>query len=167
MNVRELNVDDVDAFVEIRRAALVDTPLAFAASPEDDAASSAEVIREQLRNNAGYFIFGAFDDRLVGTLGLIRDRHIKAAHKVLLVGMYVVPGHRRRGIGALLLEAAISRARSMAGVSCVHLAVSDSTLAARRLYERAGFIVWGSEPDALRYAGESHVEHHMILELES
>jgi RimJ/RimL family protein N-acetyltransferase len=48
----------------------------------------------------------------------------------------------------------------------VHLSVSDATPAARRLYERAGFEVWGSEPDALRYEGESHLEHHMLLRLD-
>jgi RimJ/RimL family protein N-acetyltransferase len=165
MNIRPLDSDDIDAFVAIRRAALLDTPLAFAASPEDDIASSPGVIREQLRRAPNYAIFGAFDVHLVGTLGLLRDRHIKWRHKVLLVGMYVAPTHRNRGFATALIDAAIAHARQLEGVTAVHLSVSDATPVARRLYERAGFEVWGSEPDALRYDGKAYIEHHMVLRL--
>lgn len=165
MNVRPLGVEDIPAFIALRRSALEDAPLAFAASPEDDLASSPETIRGQLGNAPNYAIFGAFDRHLVGMLGLMRDRHLKAAHKVHLVGMYVAPTHRRRGIGAALLRAAIEHARQLEGVSCAHLSVSHDTPDARRLYERAGFEIWGSEPDALRYEGVPHVEHHMMLRL--
>jgi len=165
MEIRKLEVRDAEAFVEVRRAALLDTPLAFTASPADDVASSSETIREQLHRQPDYVIFGAFDDRLVGVLGLMRERQIKARHKVRLSGMYVAPTHRQRGVAGLLVRAAIAHARELDGVSCVHLSVSDGTLAARRLYEKTGFEVWGSEPDALRYNGKSYVEHHMILQL--
>jgi RimJ/RimL family protein N-acetyltransferase len=165
MMIRRLGTHDVEAFVRVRRAALLDTPLAFAASPEDDIASSPDTIRDNLGAAPDYAIFGAFDLRLVGVLGVMRDRHIKAAHKAHFVGMYVDPTHRRRGTGAALLQAAISHASRLPGITCVHLSVSDATPAARRLYERAGFEVWGSEPDALRYSGESHIEHHMWLRL--
>jgi hypothetical protein len=37
---------------------------------------------------------------------------------------------------------------------------------AQRLYERAGFQVWGTEPDALRHDGQAVVAHHMALHLE-
>jgi RimJ/RimL family protein N-acetyltransferase len=165
MTIRELGATDIAAFIELRRAALLDTPLAFTASPQDDVALHADTIRDQFRRAPDYAVFGAVDDRLVGILGLMRDRHIKAAHKVQLSGMYVAPSHRRRGIGAQLLQAAIAHARQLPGVACIHLSVSDATPAARRLYERAGFEVWGSEPDALRYDGKSFIEHHMLLRL--
>jgi hypothetical protein len=47
----------------------------------------------------------------------------------------------------------------------VHLGVSSAAPIALRLYERAGFRVWGSEPDALRYGSETLVEHHLALRL--
>ena len=165
MKIRPLTDADVEAFVKIRRAALVDTPLAFSASPEDDVASSPETIRMQLKRAPDYAVVGAFDDHLVGILGVMRDRHIKWQHKAFLVGMYVAPTHRNRGIAAALLQAAVEHARRLAGITSVHLSVSDATPGARRLYERAGFEVWGSEPDALHYEGKAYVEHHMILRL--
>jgi RimJ/RimL family protein N-acetyltransferase len=79
--------------------------------------------------------------------------------------MYVVPGHRRQGIAADLLQAALRHARLLPGVSWVHLSVSSAAPGARRLYERTGFEVWGTEPEALRHDGQSVVEHHMALHL--
>jgi RimJ/RimL family protein N-acetyltransferase len=165
--IRQLCEDDAEAYVELRRGALLDSPLAFAASPADDLAASAENVRAQLQLAPESVIFGAFSERLVGVLGLYRDRHLKAAHKVHLWGMYVVPDHRRRGVGAELLQAALRHARALPGVTWVHLSVSSAAPAARRLYERAAFEVWGTEPDALRHGGRAVVEHHMALRLEN
>ena len=80
--------------------------------------------------------------------------------------MYVAPSHRRRGIGAELVRAAIRQARALPGVEWVHLAVSSAAPEAQRLYERLGFEVWGTEPDALRHDGRIASEHHMALRLE-
>ena len=38
---------------------------------------------------------------------------------------------------------------------------------AMRLYERAGFRPWGTEPDALRHEGQAVVLHHMALRLDA
>lgn len=40
-----------------------------------------------------------------------------------------------------------------------------SAPAALRLYERAGFKIWGTEPEALSYDGLKVAEHHMALHL--
>ena len=166
MIIRQLRDHDAEAYVELRRASLVDAPLAFAASAEDDVAASVDAVREQFRRGPDFVTFGAFDDDLVGAVGLGRDRHLKAAHKMWLWGMYVAPSHRRRGIAAALLDAAIGHARTVTGISWIHLSVSSAAPAAQRLYESAGFEVWGTETDALRHGGESVVEHHMTLRLD-
>ena len=45
--IRELRDGDVEAFVELWREALLDSPLAFVASPSDDRFSAPETVREQ------------------------------------------------------------------------------------------------------------------------
>jgi RimJ/RimL family protein N-acetyltransferase len=164
--IRELRDNDAQIYVELRREALLDSPLAFASSPADDFASSVEAVRDLLRRAPESVIIGAFRPQLIGAAGLYRDRHLKSSHKAHLWGMYVAPGHRRRGVAAELLQATLRHARTLRGVSWVHLSVSSAAPAARRLYERAGFELWGTEPEALRHNGQAVVEHHMALRLE-
>ena len=156
--IRRLREEDLEPYVALRRASLLDTPLAFAASPATDFVSTVDAARQSL-------IFGAFDgEQIVGCVGLLRDRHPKAAHKAHVWGTYVLPSHRRRGYARALLVAAIAHARTL-GIEWLHLGVTTAASDARRVYERAGFVQWGSEPDALRHAGESVDEARMGLDL--
>lgn len=123
---------DLESYVALRREALLDTPLAFAASPDDDLASSVSDLAAQLKKAPDWMIFGAFEERLIGTAGLIRDRHLKAAHKMHLWGMYVTPAARRRGVAARLLQAAIEHARAE-GIEWIFLGVTAAAPEARRL----------------------------------
>jgi RimJ/RimL family protein N-acetyltransferase len=164
--IRALTSSDLEAYVRLRRESLLDAPLALSASPEDDFAATTDALLPQIARAPDWVIFGAFEDELVGALGAMRDRHLKAAHKVHVWGMYVTPAARGRGIARALLDAAIDHARSLPGVACVRLAVSSAAPEARRLYERAGFRPWGVEPDAVRHAGRTAEETYMDLPLE-
>ena len=166
MAIRRLTVDDAGAYLDLRREALRDAPLAFLSAPEDDFAGSIEAVRTHLQQAPDAVVFGAFDAALVGVLGLYRDRHRKAAHKAHAWGMYVAPAQRGHGMAAALLAAVVAYARAMPGVAWVHLSVSDAAPAAARLYARSGFAPWGIEPDALRHAGRSANEHHLALRLD-
>jgi ribosomal protein S18 acetylase RimI-like enzyme len=52
--------------------------------------------------------------------------------------LYVVPGLRGRGIGRVLLEATLAAAREK-GAASIDLGTEESDVAARALYESAGF----------------------------
>ena len=161
--IRILNEDDAGELFRLRHGALLDSPLAFLASPEDDLASSEVAVRELLKPQRESVVFGAYTQGLVGMLGLSRASQRKAAHKVRLWGLFVLPAFRRQGVGMRLLDAAICYARSLEGAASVHLSVSESADAARHLYERAGFETWGVEPDAVRFEARSASERHMRL----
>ena len=164
--IRHLHEDDAPAYVALRREALLQAPLAFTASPNDDVVTSIDDARNLLRQAPTAVVIGAFQDRLVGVVGVYRDRHAKASHKLHLWGLYITPDQRGQGLGAALLERALQHARAVSGVEWIHLSVSSAAPEAQRLYERAGFRVWGSEPDALRHQGQSVTEYHMALQLE-
>ena len=83
-------------------------------------------------------VFVADDDgRLVGRLSLSRDQHPASRH-VADLGLMVAASYRRRGIGTVLLEEAVSWARS-AGVSKLELHVFPWNEPAIALYESFGF----------------------------
>lgn len=163
LEIRILNQGDAGELFRLRRSALLDSPFAFLASPEDDSASSEAAVRELLTPQRNSVVFGAYEPGLIGMLGLYRANQRKAAHKVNLWGMFVLPTCRGRGVAAQLLDAAIRYARTLDGITSVRLSVSESAVAARRLYEKAGFETWGVEPEAIRFEGGSDSERHMRL----
>lgn len=60
--------------------------------------------------------------------------------------LYVVPAMRGRGLGRALLEAAMEEARRD-GAGHIDLGTSEDDVAARRLYESAGFTNREGRPD--------------------
>jgi RimJ/RimL family protein N-acetyltransferase len=74
---------------------------------------------------------------IVGRLSVGRDPHPASQH-VADLGLMVAKSHRRAGIGAALLEAAVDWARTC-GVEKLELHVFPHNEPAIRLYERFGF----------------------------
>ena len=157
------------AWRELRLRALRDHPDAFgqpyatyaALSPEDALAQF------QARRDEGSVIFGAFlQNELVGTIGIFREQRPKSVHKVTIVAMYVAPEVRGTGTADALMGAAIDAARNMKDVLQVHLAVTSHNIAARKLYERNGFIRYSTEPRAEILDGRPLDQDHMVLILD-
>ncbi len=88
-------------------------------------------------------------------------------HRASVFGVSVSPEARGQGCGDALLRAALAHARTWEGVTSVHLSVTETQAAARRLYARHGFRAWGTQPDAVRDdAGRALSEHHLCLMLD-
>jgi ribosomal-protein-alanine N-acetyltransferase len=64
------------------------------------------------------------------------------ADEAEVANVVVATPARRRGIGGALIDRALAEARSR-GAATVYLEVRESNAAARRLYERRGFVVVG------------------------
>ncbi|MBN1430287.1 MAG: GNAT family N-acetyltransferase [Anaerolineae bacterium] len=164
-NVRLICADDAAALVSLRREALETDPLSFVASLEDERDFSLEFVRHILAHPQEQAVFGAFDgERLIGMVGLYRETKLKRCHLGSIWGMYVTPEARGKGAGHALLDMAIRCAHEW-GLDQLQLGVTDIALAARHLYEAAGFRSWGCEPRALRWEGLFVDEHHFSLDL--
>ncbi len=88
-------------------------------------------------------------DRVVGNLAIFE--HAEAG---VTVGMMLLPGYRRRGIGRLLLERSFEWGREHA-IPSLALHVFPHNQAARALYRSAGFVeIERYERDAARQTGE-------------
>lgn len=84
-----------------------------------------------------------FESQVAGYVELGRFYKLEAsAHVLELKGLAVDPGQQRRGIGRLLIDAAIDAARRRKARRIV-LRVLESNPTARRLYEKCGFEVEG------------------------
>ena len=165
LNIRTLGVKDARLLIALRREALGTEPLAFAASPADDVALEMESVHSFLEKPDTQAVYGSFDRAdLVGMFGLLKHTKMKQRHKAAIWGMYVQPGFRRRGVGRALLAAAIDHARTWS-VDQLQLSVTESAVAAKQLYEAAGFRAWGAEPRALQWNERFMEEHHLALDL--
>ena len=163
LNIRRLGAADAAALVALRREALETEPLAFGASPADDVGLVVESVRGFLGDHETQAVFGQFDGAdTVGMIGLFKAHKAKQRHKATIWGMYVTPRVRNQGVGRGLLEAAIGHARGW-GLDQLQLSVTEAAPAARRLYEAAGFRLWGREPRALHWNGRFVDEYHFVL----
>src|SRR5438046_4288122 len=107
--VRRLTPDDVEQYRACRLDGLLDAPSAFLSSYEEESERSLEELRERLpEHTTENATFAAFDgERIVGLTGIYREPRIKRRHKANVVAVFVRPEYRGRGIGKLLVSAAI------------------------------------------------------------
>jgi len=80
--------------------------------------------------------------------------------------MYVAPAQRGRGLGRLLMLAAIAHARTMRGIRQVQLSVTANNAAAASLYASLGFAEYGTERESLCVNGQLYDETLMALPLD-
>lgn len=164
-SVRRLAPDDAGRLVALRREALETDPLSFAASVEDDRGLALDLVSASLADTREQAVFGYFDrEDLAGMVGIARGAKVKQRHTATIWGMYVSPRARANGAGRALLDAAVQCGRDWR-LTHVQLSVTDAAPTAKRMYEAAGFRVWGREPRALRWNGRFVDDYHLQLDL--
>ena len=79
--------------------------------------------------------------------------------------MYLAAAQRGQGIAQAMLAEALAFARQQAGLLQIHLGVTTNNTSALRLYQAAGFSIYGTEPAALCIDGQLLDEYLMVLRL--
>ncbi|MEN9886745.1 MAG: Mycothiol acetyltransferase [Pseudomonadota bacterium] len=86
----------------------------------------------------GALLLAWVDDAVAGCVALRPITEVDYANAAEMKRLYVRPAFRRLGLGRLLSEAILDRARGL-GYSCVLLDTLDDMEVARTLYEELGF----------------------------
>lgn len=167
MEIRRLTtIEDAEKYRIIRLESLQNSPESFASSYEEEKDLSVEELLNKFQSDES-FTYGAFDDgQLVGIITLYKDLLYKLSHRAHIGAMYVSPLKRSLGLGKLLMEEAVEKAKSIEGLEQVYLAVVSSNKSAKKLYRSLGFEVFGTEKKGLRLHNNSYYDvDFMILYL--
>ena len=166
--VRTLSVSDAEEYRRLRLRGLLESPEAFGSTYAESVARHLAVTEERLRaqtDSPDGFTLGAFEGELVGVSTLLRKDGTKERHKADLVGVYVSPEWRGRGVGRSLLAETVARARVLPDLEQVHLTVVTANEGALALYRGLGFESYGLEPRALKEGDRYYDEELMVLRL--
>jgi ribosomal protein S18 acetylase RimI-like enzyme len=163
ISIRPLVRDDAPQWQRLRLEALRAHPTAFAASYEEAARQDLADFAARIPPPEGRSVlFGAFHGGILsGSTGVHVHETLKQRHKAQLWGMYVAPSVRRHGVGASLLRTAIDHAKTR--VAVLQLVVNLDNVAARALYRRFGFEVYGIERRGLRVDGVDYDDELMAM----
>lgn len=167
--IRRIGEADLIAYKALRDTVLAAHPSAFTSDAEESRARSAESYRGRLgldRPEDGDFTLGAWQAAgLVGAISCEREQRHKARHVAHLVGMMVLDQAQGRGVGRALLVECLRQARQCEGLEMLTLSVTAGNLSAVGLYERLGFVRYGTLPRAIKVAGHYHAKDQMMLVL--
>jgi ribosomal protein S18 acetylase RimI-like enzyme len=137
MEVRQARAADWKVLRELRLRALADAPDAFASTLEQEAAFPEQVWRQRVEGREGSVTFIASEGGAgIGMVAIFAVADPPG--RVHLVGMWVDPLHRRRGVAKALVERAVRGAQERQAGEVV-LWVADHNIPARTLYEQVGF----------------------------
>ena len=154
---------------QLRLAALLTEPSAFASSYEDELAFSDDVWQARLTSAhalAGNMTFFAeVDAVLVGMAGAGWSQRAKLRHVAEVYGVYVASEMRGLGLATRLMDRLLEELRSLGQIEKMSLTVNSESRAAVRLYEKLGFEIVGAAKRELkvdgRYYDLLYMEHHI------
>jgi GNAT superfamily N-acetyltransferase len=146
VEVRHVREDEWQAMRDVRLRALADAPDAFGTTHAEASERAEKWWRDwtarSVDNDSQTFVLAWDGDDPVGIAGVFAD-----SGAWLVISMWVDPRVRGAGVGRQLLEAVVGWARAQAPEHPIRLSVTDGNDAARRLYERHGFVDTGvTEP---------------------
>lgn len=165
IEIRMLQAHELDAYKALRDAMLVAFPEAYTSDAPTEARKAASDYRSRIRDAAvdtcPYTLAVWQGTRLVGAASVESDQRLKVRHIGHLAGMMVLPDAQGRGIGAALLDACIAEARRIGTLDLLTLSVTASNAAASTLYERRGFVRYGTLRRAIRL-GDTFLDKHLM-----
>ena len=163
---RELRAPDAQAIRDLRLSVLRTDPTTFSVTIKEEQEDSIDFLEQMLdKCHKAYdcAVFGAFDGRLVGMVGVSRMLGNLVRHKAPIWGLYVSLPYRRKGIGSSLLVKVVDFAKEIEGVESILLEVTSDARDAIQLCEGAGFRKTAVQRNALKLANRYLDSYRMEL----
>ena len=162
IKLRTLTPGDWQAYRDLRRRALEDSPEAFSSTLAQSLAIPDEEWRARLVRVMPTTDYPLAADSAAGLCGLVWSRvEADDSSVAQLYQMWVAPEVRGQGVGREMVNAALAWMRSI-GIKRAILGVTSGDRPARRLYESIGFTPYG-EPEPLREGSTMTIDNMELL----
>ncbi len=161
--IKEVPSSKLEAYKKLVQKGFVEAEDSFRITPEDDKPEGFPT-----KDTEDSFTIGAYDgDQLIGVASFRREgeNRRKLRHKSLLFRIYVDPDYRKQGLASRLIQEVINRAKLIEDIEQINLTVIPTNAHAKRLYEKFGFLTYGSEKRAIKWKGRYFDEDQMQLML--
>ncbi|MCC5666191.1 GNAT family N-acetyltransferase [Nostoc sp. CHAB 5784] len=166
MIIRKLTKYDAEDYRQIRLEALYKNPDSFGTTYHEEAIKTIEQFRDRILVDNNNFILGCFEDKeLIGIVAFHQESRIKLRHKAYISSMYVQQEYRGKGIGKLLLNELIERAKAINEVEILLLDIVKINFLAKKLYLSLGFQIYGIEKMAYKFNNQYFDLEFMCLQI--
>ena len=158
--IERVTLAEVHEYRALMLEAYAAHPDAFIPTPEERAAAPLAFWEARLspEPRPRELVLGAYvGGALAGVVGVSFEAREKLRHRCTFFGMYVRARDRGQGLASRLITAALAVAAARDGCLVAQLTLLAPNVAARVLYEKHGFQVYGVEPLGVR-VGEVLVE---------
>jgi ribosomal protein S18 acetylase RimI-like enzyme len=146
IEIRILNVSDLQDFRAIRLSALKKSPKMFGSTYTAEHLQPLRFFEACLLNST---VFGVYhQDEIIGLATFTQEIGEKFSHKAYLSSVFIQPEFQQKGIASKLLHEIIEYGKKH--VEQVLLTVADDNKPAIQLYEKFGFQTYGIEKNALK-----------------
>lgn len=119
---------------------------------EEESGYGADVWKERMGN----VLFAVQGEDPIGMVSVVFSERRRTRHVAFVHGFYVSRQFRRKGIGTMLMDAALSRVRKERRILKVELSVNPTFRPAVAIYRKAGFKVTDRSERELKVGGKFH-----------
>lgn len=163
IEIIEIKSDQLKQYKTFLAFGLVNDEENFRITPNDDLNAPFPT-----KDKVDSFTLGAYsDNQLAGIVSFARDGsdREKLRHKGVLFRMYVSKHFRGQGIAKKLIQTLVERVNQIADIEQINLTVIANNDNAKKLYQKFGFVTFGSESNAIKWKGKYFTEDQMTLKL--
>jgi RimJ/RimL family protein N-acetyltransferase len=163
LKIIEIKAHQINEYRKFLTIGLTNDEEHFRITPADDFGKE---FPTKDRNDS--FTLGAYiDGELAGVVSFARDGidREKLRHKGILFRMYVSKDFRGQGVAKKLIEELIHRVKEIRDIEQINLTVIANNTNAKTLYEKMGFVSFGSEANAVKWKGKYFTEDQMVLSI--
>ncbi|ENU29175.1 hypothetical protein F991_03307 [Acinetobacter sp. CIP-A165] len=161
IEIKILNVSDINDFRNIRLAALLNAPKMFGSSYAVELNKPLAFFQNCLSNS---IVFGAYHGKeIVALATLTQETVAKISHKAYLSSVFVQPEFQNKGIANELIQAVIEHSNKH--IEQILLTVADDNNSAIHLYKKLGFQIYGVEHKALKDHDNMEYTDELMMKL--